>query len=461
MSLESDLHAELSGFSQEVIDLLEAGDFWDLEGTYSPAEFYSHIPKRAREEYKAASDEKNSRVWGIVKAVVIGQAISAGIQQFKKSYPSRPVKPSAQDYMNRYIKERGGEFIKNMGRTDQKKLVDFIWSNAGQHERPLAKQIANQPHLKYVLDQGKHRYETIVRTEKFRATSYGSFQSARDSRFTTKTRVSAGDKRVRPSHRALAGITVPIDDPYPNGETYAGENSINCRCRDRYGNDLKAVDKNAAKTYAENLKAEKDYVRQAAPDTPKAKPIGGAAMPRKVAPRIEPDKVEPKAEPRKVAKLTENEKYSVEHYASDGFLDINKYLRGQKGYRAREEDIKKNVARLDSAIGKSTVPKCTVYRGLENEEMFKNLSSLKGSVIEDKAFVSTSLNKNIGETYGSGSGGITIEIRVPEGAKALDVAGLSPNKMEREILLPRGSKFNVIEAHVENGRGRVIAELVQ
>ena len=125
--MPDDIHDILAGFSDEVIAFLEAAGFFDLEGEYNPTEFYSQIPKKAKDEYKAASKEKNSLVWEVVKAVVVGQAIGAGIKQFQKDYPIK-FKPSAQDYMNRYVKEHGGEFIKNMGRTDQQKLVNFIYS---------------------------------------------------------------------------------------------------------------------------------------------------------------------------------------------------------------------------------------------------------------------------------------------------------------------------------------------
>ena len=85
MTLEEDLHAELSGFQPEVIAVLEAGGFWDLGGSYDPTEFYASLPKKAKEEYKKESAAKNSRIWDIVKAVIVGQAIAAGINQFKKS----------------------------------------------------------------------------------------------------------------------------------------------------------------------------------------------------------------------------------------------------------------------------------------------------------------------------------------------------------------------------------------
>lgn len=235
MLSDEEIHRLLAEFGPAILKVLRANGFFDLEGEYDPAEVTREITTSpAYREYKAASQKKNSKIWDIVKAVIIGQAIQAGIDSFRKDYPKVKAKPSAQDYMNRYVKEHGGEFITNMGRTDQKKLVGFIWSNAGMNERPMAKVIAQQPHLKYLLDTGNHRAETIIRTEKFRATTYGTHFTAQDAGFKKKTWHTAGDKRVRPSHAALNGLTIAIDEIFPNGEIVPGEATINCRCRLSY-----------------------------------------------------------------------------------------------------------------------------------------------------------------------------------------------------------------------------------
>lgn len=232
---DEEIHRLLAAFGPKVVAALQAIGFFDLQGEYNPTEVERELLKSpAFKEYKAESKAKNSKIWDVVKAVIIGQAIQAGIDSFRKDYPKYKAKPSAQDYMNRYIKEHGGEFIKGMTLTDQKKLVNFIWANSGMHERPLARKIDEQPHLRYVLDQGNHRNETIIRTERYRGTSFGTWQCAYDSGFKTKTRHAAMDKRTRPSHAAMNGETVPINTPYSNGEQFCGENSINCRCRDSF-----------------------------------------------------------------------------------------------------------------------------------------------------------------------------------------------------------------------------------
>lgn len=244
MTLEDDLHTELAGFQPEVAAFLEESGFFGLEGEYNPTEFYASIPKRVKEEYITASEKKNSRIWDLIKGVLAGGAVVAGVQSVRRKYPRQiaayekkseqqpkkyPAPKSAKDHADEYIRLHGGEFIKNMNRTDQKRLVAFIWSNAEKNERPLSREIKNLPHMQKILDTGKHRTATIIRTERHRAINYGATAHAKDCGAKTKTRQEKQDMRTRQTHRALRGETQPIDEPYSNGEDYPGQHSINCR----------------------------------------------------------------------------------------------------------------------------------------------------------------------------------------------------------------------------------------
>lgn len=235
---ESSIHRELAAFGPAIIDVLDSVNFFELQGEYNPTEIYTSIPKRAWNSYNAESDRKNSRVWDITKALIVSVGLAAGISLIKADYPRQAAKAprkTAQDYQEQYVKEHGGEFITRMSRTDQKKLINFIWQNAGQNERPLARTILEtEPQLAYLVDHNENRLRMIKRTEVGRATNYASQQFASDSWFTENTWHTAKDRRVRPSHRANDGITVGIGEKFPNGETYPGEISINCRCHLSY-----------------------------------------------------------------------------------------------------------------------------------------------------------------------------------------------------------------------------------
>lgn len=245
----SDIHSELASFGPEITDYLDAMGFWDIEGKYNPVDVLTSAPASAKREYLAESKKKNSRVWDLVKALIVPAAIGVGIATIRRDYKPqiarqvakdelkavKPSRPTAQDYQNQYIRERGGEFITKMTKTDQQKIVAFLWSNRNEHERPLAKTISQQPNLQYILDRGNHRTETIARTEKARATRYGAMHFAKDNGAKTKTWRTAGDRRVRPSHQSLSGSEIPIGEEFPHEGMFPGEQSINCRCFLTYG----------------------------------------------------------------------------------------------------------------------------------------------------------------------------------------------------------------------------------
>lgn len=46
--------------------------------------------------------------------------------------------------------------------------------------------------------------------------------------------IGMADDRERPEHLEMNGTVVPADEPYPSGQSYAGEGDWNCRCTDRY-----------------------------------------------------------------------------------------------------------------------------------------------------------------------------------------------------------------------------------
>jgi hypothetical protein len=240
---EKQIHQELAAFGPDIIAYLESMGFWDIEGPYDHVEVLSSAPASAKREYLTESKKKNSLVWQIAGVLFAGAGIASGMAQIKADYPRQiakfravtPKRPTAQDYQNQYIRERGGEFVTQMTRTDQQRLTNFLWRNAGVNERPLAKRILREnPQLAYLVDNKEYRLKAIKRTEVGRATGYGSMNFAKDNGAKEKTRHAAGDKRTRPSHAAISGQTRPIDKPYSNGEMFCKELSVNCRCHDTF-----------------------------------------------------------------------------------------------------------------------------------------------------------------------------------------------------------------------------------
>lgn len=144
--------------------------------------------------------------------------------------------------------------------------------------------------------------------------------------------------------------------------------------------------------------------------------------------------------------LSSDERDAIQSYTSSGYHEINESLRsgGKKDPRVKD---------LDSAIGKSTIPEdVVVYRGGAIDQRFAKA----GSVVQDKAFVSTSLQSYYAESYGhrlptetrrklteQGKEVAIWKINVKKGSKGAVLGKESSNLGEGEVMLPRGSKFKV------------------
>ena len=108
-------------------------------------------------------------------------------------------------------------------------LADGI--EAGESTAQLVKRI--QQHLP---DMQAERAAAIATSEAHTSMQAGSFAQMQYGGCTTKTWITAGDEDVRDSHRSQNGVTVPIDQPFPNGLMYPGDPSgspveiSNCRC---------------------------------------------------------------------------------------------------------------------------------------------------------------------------------------------------------------------------------------
>lgn len=91
--------------------------------------------------------------------------------------------------------------------------------------------------LKYTTEINSHRANVIVRTESVRAMNVGTILGAdKSSIVLDKQWITARDERVRSSHRHLQGMTLDMEDIYPNGCAFPGDTNgsaketINCRC---------------------------------------------------------------------------------------------------------------------------------------------------------------------------------------------------------------------------------------
>lgn len=227
----------LQKFGPQIVEYLRAVGYFGLEGSYSPLDL---IDAGAIRKYVRASKSKNTEVWRVVEKLLLPELEGTG-EAFIAAYGLQEVIP-VKALATKYIESRGGEFIKKVTATDKQRLVNFIWQDSGKNERVLAREILKQPNLSSIVDNSGFRARTIIRTEKARATRGGSHACAGSAGATTKTWHTVGDKRVRPTHRALNGTKIKIDEDFPGEGQYPGSVSINCRCWLEYGFDKSIAD---------------------------------------------------------------------------------------------------------------------------------------------------------------------------------------------------------------------------
>lgn len=107
--------------------------------------------------------------------------------------------------------------------------------------------------------------------------------------------------------------------------------------------------------------------------------------------------------------------------------------------------IKNNQPALDALLDRSKLPHAIqVHRGLGDPDG-SLLAQLKpGAVFEDRGYVSTTTEKAVAEHFVD-KGAIMLDVEVPAGSRAIVPSRWSTTDLdEREVLLPRGSRFEVV-----------------
>lgn len=134
----------------------------------------------------------------------------------------------APESMLMQLDRRAEFFITSMLDTDFNNLKALILASMeeGIGIPELSRRIRD-----YFDDVSLSRARTIARTETGRLVSEATNEAYKQSEVVTgKEWLSAQDDRVRPEHSENNGKIVGLDDVFPNGERYPGDNSINCRC---------------------------------------------------------------------------------------------------------------------------------------------------------------------------------------------------------------------------------------
>jgi hypothetical protein len=171
----------------------------------------------------------------------------------------------------------------------------------------------------------------------------------------------------------------------------------------------------------------------------------------------------------------------VEYYTSSGYSDINNYLRtGAEPELGTVSETKDIIEALDEEIAQTSAPRDMVlFRGVTGAEKFEKLKV--GQTYVDKAYVSTTTNRDTVVDFMSGSSGgrsgaiqkgFVLEVSVPKGEKVLSVQNYFKNVSgrygppegvlaEAEHLLARGLTFKVDAISEINVRDFITDTLIQ
>ena len=156
--------------------------------------------------------------------------------------------------------------------------------------------------------------------------------------------------------------------------------------------------------------------------------------------------------------LTNEEIDSLAKYQASGYVNINRHLRGTQSYGGWLLDsILEHVKNLDSIISKSkgTPTEAILYRAIFNSDDL-NFSDLSvGSVISDKAFLSTTSSTEFLEGWlkQQPEGGFIVKLTVPEGTKVVSPYGKNSDdefKDEYEVIIGRDTNIQVTSIDYEN-----------
>ncbi len=154
----------------------------------------------------------------------------------------------------------------------------------------------------------------------------------------------------------------------------------------------------------------------------------------------------------------------IQTFKGNNYTKMNALLRsGTTGNGGDDEEYSDHVHHAREALKEvKTTRNLVTYRGMASEHIAANFDQIKpGHQFSDKGFNSTSFNSGIARQFADGNnGGIVLKVHMPRGTHAaytdhpkLDLS----NWGESEMLLPPGTKYEVLRARYDSSGRKVIA----
>jgi len=308
--------------------------------------------------------------------------------------------------------------------------------------------------LSMVTNEDLYKSTRIVRTECARVSSEAKLESIKEMNKKGADLVkqwdSTLDNKTRETHAKLDQQYTEVDEPFKvDGYEVMGpgmfgnpKQDCNCRCVllsvprwdiedtvTKYDNEKKELVE--VKSY---LDWKENYYKSINKNKVKS------AISYKVLSLKEIDKFQETSN-KCYNKLSASEKEAMYEYTMGGYQDVNDYLNNKyEGFDGIENMIKD----IDDSMSKYNLSNdVIVFRGTDSN-FYQDYKA--GDIFSEKMYYSTSLNKNIAQTFADDkNNAIIVEIRVPKGTKSIYVGNNTEYEFEAELLLARDLSYKVVE----------------
>ncbi len=179
-------------------------------------------------------------------------------------------------------------------------------------------------------------------------------------------------------------------------------------------------------------------------------------------------KLKKKAQSKKL-NLSPLERECIKRYTSWNSSDTNYFLRkgGKEKFAEHYKYHKRTIETLDKITIKNRLQENKIlYRNIRFTQSEKRdfLKRIKvGAIITDKGFISTCKNKKLFyDIFVSASiGEVALEIKTKKGQMGIELKNLSAFPHEKEVLLPRNSKFKVTKIKQVKEKSVIELELLE
>jgi len=162
--------------------------------------------------------KKNTAIWKHLWEAVLASVYLSSIQTRAAVLPG-----TAPELARKYFEERGLELVKSLTKTDIEALKGDLLASWGLGKDAFIRAVQDS----YLVSPA--RLESIFRSEYHITDLSGSMDYEASQGARTKTWVVSGLDNMCLACQEMDGETVPIDEPYSNGEMVAHLHP-NCQC---------------------------------------------------------------------------------------------------------------------------------------------------------------------------------------------------------------------------------------